>query len=55
MIRLHPYAIAAEALTDPRTVRRYLAGERVAGLARERIERAIERLRARHEAREAAR
>jgi DNA-binding LacI/PurR family transcriptional regulator len=33
--------IAVEAACDPRTVARYLHGEKVAGVARERIERAL--------------
>ena len=40
-------ALAFEALTDPRTVRRAYAGERVSQLARARIARALVALRAR--------
>lgn len=38
------YALAAIALTDPRTVRRCLEGKRVSALARERIEKAVRAL-----------
>ena len=43
-MRHNIYVIAGEALTDPRTVQRYLDGCKIRPLARERIERAIRKL-----------
>lgn len=43
----HVRALAYEALTDPRTVRRAYAGERVGTLVRARIARALAELRGR--------
>jgi len=38
------YRVAGEAMCDPRTVRRFMSGERMSAMVRERIRSAMDRL-----------